>query len=572
MGSIAWLPALVLPLLYLLLLPRFGELPRNDYWGDFRRVVEGDRLTGDPLAWLQARSNEHRITLPLLLWSANIALTRGDNRGLSALSLVALLATFACLYFLLPREVRAGPASRALFLTLLSALVFTPVAAHNWVLGFSGNQWFLANLSAIGAIALLARLRRDAPLTALAPVVLVGALGALCHGTHLALWPALVVGSLLLPVPRGTPLILALAGGGVAAFFAWGFGSPPRSLPPAADPPSAFEFFRSYLGMLMTRDLEQARQWGTVAVVLGIAAAAVCLGARSAERRRERLPWLLVMLYAAGNALGTSVGRARLGEQVALSSRYASLPALYWAGALVLVGLAVWQMDIRRPALRWAARAAFLALALATLAPTFTVGRARMAAYLSRGERHPLAALALLWRVDDQGALRTLTPATDQLGWTRDFFARVGHVPFHRAAEWALGGTVEAPRAAGGAPAGRWESAKPIGAGFLAVSGRVAPEWSGAARRKRVLLLDARGTLRGGGVFVPRAARAGATSLVRPPAQPYRWEGYLRGGCHGAVEAWLELEGGRELHPLRANAAVTGRLAEESAAACAEPG
>ncbi|HZI64429.1 MAG TPA: hypothetical protein VFE44_06585 [Thermoanaerobaculia bacterium] len=531
-------------------------------------MVEGDRLTADPLAWLQARSNEHRITLPLLLWTANIHLTRGDNRGLSALSLAVLVATFAVLCWLLPRDVRAAPGGRALFATLLSLLVFTPVAAHNWVLGFSGNQWFLANLSAIGAIALLVRLRPGAALGALAPVVLVGAVGAFCHGTHLALWPALVVGSLLLPTPRGAPLVLGVSGAAAAAFFSWGFGSPSRALPPAADAPSAFDFFRSYLGLLMTRDPERARHWGTLAVALGVAAVVAALAARSPERRRERLPWLLVLLYAAGNALGTSIGRARLGAQIALSSRYASLPALFWAAALVLLGLAVWQWEPRRPASRWAARAAFAAFALATLLPTLAVGRARLEAYLARGQRHPLAALALLWRVEDTTALRTLTPAIEQLDWTRDFFVRVRHVPFDRAGDWPLGSSIEAPRA-GGAPAGRWESAAPVAAGFLGIVGLVNNEWDGAERRQRVLLLDASGALRGGGVFVPRP-RAPRPLLLRRAPLPFRWEGYLQRGCHGEITAWLELRGSSELYPLRRTAGIDKVLAAE-AAACAQP-
>jgi hypothetical protein len=528
-------------------------------------VVDGDRLTADPLAWLQARSNEHRITLPLLLWTANIQLTRGDNRGLSALSFAVLVATFACLYSLLPAEVRRAPGPRALFATLLSALVFTPVAAHNWILGFSGNQWFLANLSAIGAIALLQRLPADAPLRALAPIVTVGALGAFCHGTHLALWPALLVGSLLRPVPRGTPLILALAGGAVAAFFTWGFGSPSRAQPPAPDAPSAFEFFLSYLGLLMTRDPSQARLWGGLALALGIAAAAAVLRARSAERRRDLLPWLLVLLYAGGNALGTSIGRARLGDQIALSSRYASLPALFWAAALVILGLVVWRLELRRPARRWTARTVYTVVALALLLPTFAVGRARLSAYLARGQRQALAALALLWRVPDAGALRTLTPALEQLDWTRDFFVRVGHVPFDRSGEWALGGAVATRRADVGAAVGDWETAEPLAGRFLAVSGRVDPETGAAEGRRRVLLLDATGALRGGGVFVPRP-RGEPRPILRRAPPPYRWEGYLERGCHGPIEAWVELQGAPELYPLRRSAVVAARLAAEAAA------
>lgn len=77
--ALSWLAVLAPFLLFAVLLPRFGELQRNDYWGDFQQVVQGDRLKPAPLAWLGAKSNEHRITLPLLVWAANVQRS-GDLR------------------------------------------------------------------------------------------------------------------------------------------------------------------------------------------------------------------------------------------------------------------------------------------------------------------------------------------------------------------------------------------------------------------------------------------------------------------------------------------------------------
>ncbi len=109
---LVWIAIATPFLIYALNIPRFGELQRNDYWGDFRQLLDGDELTHSPLRWLRARSNEHRIALPLLLWTANIELTRGDNRVLSTLSLFLLMATFACLWTLVPSGVRGSPCQR----------------------------------------------------------------------------------------------------------------------------------------------------------------------------------------------------------------------------------------------------------------------------------------------------------------------------------------------------------------------------------------------------------------------------------------------------------------------------
>jgi hypothetical protein len=115
------------------------------------------RRPADALTHALARGalERHRIA-PLPRLTANIRLHRGDNRALSLWSFLLLLLTFACLWTLLPADVRGSPVSALGFGWPLAALLATPVAAHCWVLGFSGNQWYAANLSAVAAIACFA--------------------------------------------------------------------------------------------------------------------------------------------------------------------------------------------------------------------------------------------------------------------------------------------------------------------------------------------------------------------------------------------------------------------------------
>jgi hypothetical protein len=524
------------PVLSLVLLPRFGTLQRNDYWGDFAAVLEGDRLTADPQRWLAARSNEHRITLPLLLWTANIHLFHGDNRGLSALSLLTLTGTLAILYRLLPESVRAGPLRRGLALAVLSWLVFTPAAAHNWVLGFSGNQWFLANLSAVAAIALFLRRGPEDRWTALLPALAVGALGVLCHSTALGLWPALFAGCLLVPRPRGALAVVAVGALAVGAAFASGYQVPAHHPAPRADVPSLATFVPTYLGSVWSHDVDAARTMGWVGLgLLALAVAAVLRTERSV--RRPLVAWLAIAVYSLANACGSAVARSGFGERMAVAIRYVSLPALFWLGVLGVLGLALAAREPRGR--RLAARWALAALAVSLAAASAVLGVERLRSQLHAVRYQPLAALALRWGVDDPNVLKRVTPAVREVHGPEAFFRRVGHVPYGGEDFCRLGERVAGaePRNARSRPVGSILKLRPLRGGFTVVSGRLDLEPPSTGR---VLFVDAAGRCVGGGVFVPRP-RAPEAPLFPPPPTPRTWTGYLdRRLCQGSVAVFYE--------------------------------
>ncbi len=170
--------ALVLPaLLWAVLLPGFGRLPANDYWGILAQVVDGERFSAEAPDWLRVKPNEHTVVLPAVIYAGNVSLAAGDNRMLSATALVLLLVSAALLCSLLPIPPGAHRAVRAGTALVLSAFIFTPAAAHSIVLGFSGTICFLSNLLAIAAVHRLAALA-DRPADArLAGLVGLGFLG-----------------------------------------------------------------------------------------------------------------------------------------------------------------------------------------------------------------------------------------------------------------------------------------------------------------------------------------------------------------------------------------------------------
>ncbi len=543
-GSLLWLVVLLPFALYAVTLPRFGELQRNDYWGDFRQLLDGDRLTHEPLRWLQARSNEHRIMLPLLLWTANLQLTHGDNRALSLVSLALLLATFAVLWRALPESVRGSPAALVGFGLPLAGLLATPVAAHCWVMGFSGNQWYLANFSAAAAIACFARLRRGSPWWALLPALALTLPGAFAHSTHLALWPALFVVALLVPVPRGTVALCAAASVAFAGLFLWQYAVPRNHPVPGQETASLGRFFASYLSLRASAAPAFARWWG--AAGLGLFALALVLVLRRQRAQRAVFaPWLALAVYALLNAAGTSLARAGFGESMALTSRYASLPALFWLGTLGTLGLVAWEAPADRR------RRGLLLLSLVTaafLGATYRSGRELLLQHLKAVERQPLGGLAVLWKVPDEDALRTICFSPNLPQISRAFFSRAGQKPYDREAEWNLGRLWDGSPAAAGPPAGRWRRAQTRIPGFVAVSGNARPASGGV---RRIVFLDREGRLRGGGVMIPPTEAAAPPLLHSRPSGP-TWFGYLDAACAKGVRPYAEIEehGERRLEPL----------------------
>uniref|UniRef100_A0ACD5GY05 Uncharacterized protein n=1 Tax=Desertifilum tharense IPPAS B-1220 TaxID=1781255 RepID=A0ACD5GY05_9CYAN len=93
-----------------------------------------------------------------------------------------------------------------------------------------------------------------------------------------------------------------------------------------------------YLGAIFTYQLQFAAFLG----IVGLVASAIfayywfCLP-RSHAFKVAWLPWLAIQTYTFGTALMAAVSRSGFGLGQARSSRYASLPALFWLGLLVIL-------------------------------------------------------------------------------------------------------------------------------------------------------------------------------------------------------------------------------------------
>jgi hypothetical protein len=531
----AWSLA-ILPLLYFAVqVPRFGALQYNDYYGILQELADGDGLSTDPFRWLAVRSNEHTVTLPALVYAANIAATHGDNRGLSAFSLLVLAATLLLLSRLLPGAIRRG-AALVVALPLLALLVFTPAAAHSIVMGFSGTIWFTANLAAVAAIAALTRLEREAPVTALWPVLAAGLVAALSNSTSLALWPALVAGALVRRLPRRHLAVLGAATVVAYAAFLARFHALPWHPKPNADHPlSLASYVAAYLGSLLTSRAGAAVVIGALAL-----AASVALVAMTRRELASRAPWLMLQLYGLGAGLGTAVGRSGWGDAQALASRYASLAALFWIG--LLGSLLVTALSASPPARRRAGVLACAGLAAIAGVGAFVRGLPVLASLVERASGHRVASLALVHGITDPEAFRSFHPFVGDRGdvtgeWAYAYLQRRRHVPFQRRWWTELGappppGTVLAGEPFAGESA--LGAVRPLGGRRARVSGRIEPA---SGRLGHVLLLDPDGIVRGEGVAVPRGGGA--------------WQGYVDDVPPGAALAvFVRLAGGEAYHRL----------------------
>ena len=542
---------------YLVELPSFGRLQSNDYYAILADLTnaEGDALTKDPWRWLNLKSNEHRATLPVLFYGLNIALTDGNNLGLTSFSLLLLTLVLVMLVRALPAEIRSVPWAEGLFGFVLALFCYTPVAAHNVAMGFSGSIWFFSNALSVAAITALTRRAEHGRFWSLWPVLLFGIAGAFSHSTHLILWPTLIAGGLFLRVSWRRLFLLAAGTAFVAALFALSYEALPyHPEMNTRDPRVLLRYTAVYLGSLFSGEVPVARMVGGIGLgvsVLGLGLAAWLALAKSAKTqslRADLAPWLMLQLYGMGNAALTAIGRSGFGEGQALSSRYASLAALFWIGLLTPWGLMAWRY---RTLIAGRVGGIACAVVVAMLASAMHLhGEPVIQRFADRGSRQGVAALALVRGIHDDDIIeKAIAPWPVHVWNLRDYLQASGHVPFDR--EWPLrvGEAIDPSRLAERLPdglLGNVDRLVELPSGVLRLAGwAFGPEVEVA----EVLVLDQNNTLRGEIALGIR--RHDLVREIHHDALTAGWEGYaLMGGGIEGLRVYAQLTGDTILYPL----------------------
>lgn len=425
---ISWSLAAAPMLAWALTLPGFGDIQYNDYWGIIGQLVDGTEVSANPSDWITIKSNEHTVTIPTLLYFANISLTGGDNRALSAFALCCLAGVAAIIWTLFRRSSVLRPNASDILRPTVAILVFTPAAAHSIVMGFSGTMWFLSNLLAVAAIAVLAS--RAARRLALWPVIGIGLLGALTYSTNLSLWPALVVGAIVLRVPRRQVLALCVASMVVWTLQLLAYARPAHHPDPTFSNPLAVAVHVCvYLGNPLASDPRIAAACG-FSLIAGSLILLYCLHRIGSADWRLAAPWVMLQIFAIGNATGTAVGRSGFGWKQGLASRYISVSVLFAIGVLGLLVLVADRLSKDEDQrLRYHAPV-FAALCILVALTTCDRGLPTLDGLLDRASRQPLAEDAIRLGVWGDPSLFALTPAPQEIRAIQGFLETRRHRPF----------------------------------------------------------------------------------------------------------------------------------------------
>ncbi|MEG4575256.1 hypothetical protein QUA56_21590 [Microcoleus sp. N3A4] len=420
---------ILIPASYILyLISQAGDLSNFDYWWMTWNFYSVDGFSTNPFNWI-FRANEHFVLIPAIIYGLNIVFTQGSNIGLC---LVAwFLAWIQCyvLIALLPLNLRRFPLQFISLLLCISIFNFTPAAAHNWMRGFSGVHWIIANLFVICSIfclqsyatVLLNKREAEPPdihsqaepgnefVGAALPhlqnkwvigSIVFGVLGCISYSTPLALWPILCAAAVVLRFPRRITYLYFIAAIAVIGIYFVTYKTPSHhpSLT-KINPLKTIEYIPTYLGGIFSENIIVASIIGIIGLMAATGFVGYWLFVKKVDNP-DWLPWLSIQLYTLQTALMAAVSRSGFGVEQATASRYATLPALFWMSTIVLTVL--WVRELQ-PTPRIQGRWLTPLFAVATVAVIlmYGVGGETAMAIARRATYQPLVALSLQLGITD---------------------------------------------------------------------------------------------------------------------------------------------------------------------------
>ncbi|MEG4405203.1 hypothetical protein [Microcoleus sp. MON2_D5] len=424
---------ILIPASYILyLISQAGDLSNFDYWWMTWNFYSVDGFSKNPFNWI-FRANEHFVLIPAIIYGLNIAVTQGSNIGLC---LVAwFLAWIQChvLIALLPLKLRRFPLQFISLLLCISIFNFTPAAAHNWMRGFSGVHWIIANLFVICSIfclqsyaTVLLNKRKALPpdlhsqaepgnefLGAVPPCpppqlqnkwvigsIVFGVLGCISYSTPLALWPILCAAAVVLRFPRRITYLYFIASIAVIGIYFLTYKTPSHhpSLT-KINPLKTLEYIPTYLGGIFSENIIVASIIGIIGLIAVTGFVGYWLFVKKVDRP-DWLPWLSIQLYTLQTALMAAVSRSGFGVEQATASRYATLPALFWMSTIVLTVL--WVRELQpTPRIQGRWLTPLFAVATVAIILMYGVGGETAMAIARRATYQPLVALSLQLGITD---------------------------------------------------------------------------------------------------------------------------------------------------------------------------
>ena len=400
---------ILIPASYILyLISQAGDLSNFDYWWMTWNFYSVDGFSTNPFNWI-FKANEHFVLIPAIIYALNIVFTQGSNIGLC---LVAwFLAWIQChvLIALLPLKLRNYPLQFISVILCISIFNFTPAAAHNWMRGFSGVHWIIANLFVICAIFCLQSYVTVVGAGTGAPPlrnswvigsIIFGILGCISYSTPLALWPILCAAALVLRFPRRITYLYFAASTVVIGIYFLTYKTPSHhpSLT-KINPLKTLEYIPIYLGGIFSENVIVASIIGIVGLIAVTGFIGYWLFVKKVDRP-EWLPWLSIQLYTLQTALMAAVSRSGFGLEQATASRYATLPALFWMSTIILTVL--WVRELQpTPRIQGRWLTPLFAVTTVAIILMYGVGGETAIAIARRATYQPLVTLSLQLGITD---------------------------------------------------------------------------------------------------------------------------------------------------------------------------
>ncbi len=345
--------AALLPATYVLyLISQAGHLLNFDYWWMIKNIYSIDGFSTNPFDWM-FRANEHFVLIPAIIYALNILITKGSNIGLCLATFLLAAIQSLLLIKLLPEKLTENRPVFAFLIICISLFNFTPAAAHNWMRGYSGVHWVIANLFVIASIYSLQKtvergycpFKTNQTKWATASITF-GILGCMSYSTPLALWPILWAAAVLMQLPRRIIITYFSFAILVVGIYFITYKTPSHH--PSLSQVNLLDtlaYIPVYLGAIFTHNIPVALIIGTIGLILAAGFHLYWLLLKPIKNQ-DFLPWLSIIIYTFGTALMAAISRSGFGINQAIASRYATLPALFWLSLIVLTIIMINQEPI----------------------------------------------------------------------------------------------------------------------------------------------------------------------------------------------------------------------------------
>lgn len=410
-------PVLVFLIAVILVIHSRG-VPDNDYWG----LIPFNAIIGVPsISDFYARSNEHIIAGAKIFYLMNYYTTGGDNLGLSLIACAFSLIIATLIAWCLSRY---RTANLEIFIAgaLSAVLVFSPLASHNFFLGMSGVAWIGSNLFTVLAAFCLWRAAEN-------NVRLLYVLSLACaliafqfYSTGLTALYAIGTQAMCARKTRKIGVIFFLAGLAFVICMAIIQEVPGHHQARSFNPVKIALFCFTFLGAGVSNSKG-------VAMALGVAGSIMTalIVRRTILSKDDNLFtcfWIALIAYAALSSGIVAIGRSNMGgTDVALSSRYATLPALFWIGVFG-AGTSAFR------GARFVRAGSLIAFATAIVLVVVS-GLPGIEYRLARASGKDLTTLALSMGVKDASLMKYVTPVPHQYYAAEAQLEAVHHVPFN---------------------------------------------------------------------------------------------------------------------------------------------